>query len=141
MKIQRRHKSASEVYSHSLNDIMFFLLLFFLIASTMATPSVLKLLLPNSKTGIQSVKHPVVISVAPSSNAESDMDFAINNTVVTRETLESTLLSAYGNDTIDKTALLKIDKSIAWENVVFLLDIGNKNKIKMVAATNMTKMN
>lgn len=141
MKIQRRHKSASEVYSHSLNDIMFFLLLFFLIASTMATPSVLKLLLPNSKTGIQSVKHPVVISVAPSSNAESDMDFAINNTVVTRETLESTLLNAYGNDTIDKTALLKIDKSIAWENVVFLLDIGNKNKIKMVAATNMTKMN
>lgn len=63
MNLRRRQKAHSEVYSHSLNDIMFFLLLFFLITSTMATPSVLKLLLPNSKTGIQSVKHPVVISV------------------------------------------------------------------------------
>ena len=140
MKIQRRRKSASEVYSHSLNDIMFFLLLFFLIAATTATPSVLKLLLPNSKTGIQSVKHPVVISVAPATDAEKDMEFAVNNTVVTRETLENALLTAYGQDTVDRTALLKIDKTIAWENVVFLLDIGNKNKIKMVAATNLTKV-
>jgi hypothetical protein len=35
--------------------------------------------------------------------------------------------------------LLKVDKAVQWQEVVFLLDIGNKNKIKMVAATNLTK--
>jgi biopolymer transport protein ExbD len=112
---------------------MFFLLLFFLIASTMATPSVLKLLLPNSKTGIQSVKHPVVISVS------ADMQYGVNDQVVTRETLESAVIAAVQGEN-DPTALLKIDKAVPWQEVVFLLDIGNKNKIKMVAATNVTKI-
>ncbi|HOS47032.1 MAG TPA: biopolymer transporter ExbD [Bacteroidia bacterium] len=133
MNLRRRHKAASEVYSHSLNDIMFFLLLFFLIASTMATPSVLKLLLPNSKTGIQSVKHPVVISVS------ADMQYGVNDQVVTRETLEAAVVAAVQGEN-DPTALLKIDKAVPWQEVVFLLDIGNKNKIKMVAATNVTKI-
>lgn len=133
MSLRRRHKAASEVYSHSLNDIMFFLLLFFLIASTMATPSVLKLLLPNSKTGIQSVKHPVVISVS------ADMQYGVNELIVTREKLEATVIAAIKGQN-DPTALLKIDKAVPWQEVVFLLDVGNKNKIKMVAATNVTKI-
>jgi biopolymer transport protein ExbD len=112
---------------------MFFLLLFFLIASTMATPSVLKLLLPNSKTGIQSVKHPVVISVS------ADMQYGVNDQIVTKETLESAVIAAVKGEN-DPTALLKIDKAVPWQDVVFLLDIGNKNKIKMVAATNVTKI-
>lgn len=132
MNLRRRQKAASEVYSHSLNDIMFFLLLFFLITSTLATPSVLKLLLPNAKTGIQSVKHPVVIAVT------ADLQFAVNDAVVPREAVESTVMAAVAGQT-DPTALLKVDKAVPWQEVVFLLDIGNKNKIKMVAATNLTK--
>ncbi|MFM1744505.1 MAG: hypothetical protein RLZZ630_442 [Bacteroidota bacterium] len=132
MNLRRRQKGHSEVYSHSLNDIMFFLLLFFLITSTLATPSVLKLLLPNSKTGIQSVKHPVVIAVTP------DLQFVVNEDIVPRESVESAVIAAVAGQT-DPTALLKVDKSVAWQEVVFLLDIGNKNKIKMVAATNLTK--
>ena len=134
MKLRRRQRAASEVDSHSLNDIMFFLLLFFLIASTMATPSVLKLLLPNSKTGIQSVKHPVVISVS------ADLQFGINDQVVAKDQVEAAVVAAVKGVT-DPTALLKVDKAVPWEDVVFLLDIGNKNKIKMVAATNVTKIN
>jgi biopolymer transport protein ExbD len=132
MNLRRRQKGHLEVYSHSLNDIMFFLLLFFLITSTMATPTVLKLLLPNSKTGIQSVKHPVVIAVTP------DLQFVVNQDIVPREAVESAVLAAVAGQT-DPTALLKVDKSVPWQEVVFLLDIGNKNKIKMVAATNLTK--
>jgi biopolymer transport protein ExbD len=113
---------------------MFFLLLFFLITSTMATPSVLKLLLPNAKTGIQSVKHPVVIAVTP------DLQFVVNEDIVPREGVENAVIAAVAGQT-DPTALLKVDKSVQWQEVVFLLDIGNKNKIKMVAATNLTKDN
>ncbi|MFN5323315.1 MAG: ExbD/TolR family protein [Bacteroidota bacterium] len=132
MNLRRRHKSHTDVYSHSLNDIMFFLLLFFLITSTMATPSVLKLLLPNAKTGIQSVKHPVVVSLT------ADMQYAVNQTVVNREGFEAALQAAVAGQT-DPTALLKVDKAVPWEEVVYLIDIGNKNKVKMVAATNLTK--
>lgn len=132
MNLRRRHKTTSEVYSHSLNDIMFFLLLFFLITSTMATPSVLKLLLPNSKTGIQSVKHPVVIAVT------EDLQFVVNQNIVTRDQVEAAVMNEVKGQT-DPTALLKVDKNVSWQEVVFLLDIGNKNKIKMVAATNLTK--
>jgi biopolymer transport protein ExbD len=132
MNLRRRQKAASEVYSHSLNDIMFFLLLFFLITSTMATPSVLKLLLPNSKTGIQSVKHPVVIAIT------ADLQFVVDQNVVPREGVEAAVTAAVQGQN-DPTALLKVDKSVPWQEIVFLLDIGNKNKIKMVAATNLTK--
>ncbi len=132
MNLRRRHKTTSEVYSHSLNDIMFFLLLFFLITSTLATPSVLKLLLPNSKTGIQSVKHPVVIAVT------EDLQFVVNAEIVNRDQVETAVVNAIQGQT-DPTALLKVDKNVPWQEVVFLLDIGNKNKIKMVAATSLTK--
>ncbi len=132
MNLRRRHRTTSEVYSHALNDIMFFLLLFFLITSTLATPSVLKLLLPNSKTGIQSVKHPVVIAVT------EDLQFVVNADVVPRDQVETYVMNAIKGQT-DPTALLKVDKNVPWQEIVFLLDIGNKNKIKMVAATNLTK--
>jgi biopolymer transport protein ExbD len=132
MNLRRRQKGHLEVFSHSLNDIMFFLLLFFLITSSMATPSVLKLLLPNSKTGIQSMKHPVAISITP------DLQFVVNQEVVPREGVEAAVIAAIGGQT-DPTALLKVDKTVPWQEVVYLLDIGNKNKIKMVAATNLTK--
>ncbi len=105
MNLRRRHKTASEVYSHSLNDIMFFLLLFFLITSTLATPSVLKLLLPNSKTGIQSVKHPVVIAVT------EDLRFVVNEDIVAREDVEAAVMAVVQGQ-IDPTALLKVDKSV-----------------------------
>src|ERR1041385_4305243 len=88
MNLRNRKRKGIEVYSSSLSDIMFFLLLFFLITSTLATPSVLKLLLPNSRTGVQVVKHPVVISVS------ADLKYAINSTTVPYENLETELKKA-----------------------------------------------
>ena len=128
MNLRRRNKVVGEVYTSSLNDIMFFLLLFFLIASTLATPNVLKLLLPNAKSGSQSIKHPVTISVT------SDLHYAINNTPVQPDQLES-VLAATIQGTPDPAALLKVDKTIQVQNLVDLLDIGNRLKIKMVLAT------
>ena len=128
MNLRRRNRHAGEVYTASLSDIMFFLLLFFLITSTLATPNVLKLLLPNAKTGNQSIKHPLTISVT------SDLQYAVNNTPVTEDQLEPTIAAAIKDQT-DPTALLKVDKTIQVQNLVDLLDIGNRLKIKMVLAT------
>src|SRR6188474_2545613 len=105
MNLRNRKRKPIEVYTASLSDIMFFLLLFFLITSTLATPNVLKLLLPNSKASTQSIKHPITISVT------SDLQYAVNNTPVTADLIEETL-KAIIKDQTDPTALLKVDKTI-----------------------------
>ncbi len=128
MNLRRKNRQAGEVYTASLSDIMFFLLLFFLITSTLATPNVLKLLLPNSKSSSQSIKHPLTISVT------GDLEYAVNNTPVTQDQLEATIIAAIKDQT-DPTALLKVDKTVQVQNLVDLLDIGNRLKIKMVLAT------
>ena len=134
MNLRKRRERTVEIYTASLNDIMFFLLLFFLITSTLATPNVLKLLLPNAKSSTQSVKHPITISVT------SDLQYAVNNTAVSQDVLEATLVEAIKNQT-DPTALVKIDKTVQIQNLVDLLDIGNRLKIKMVLATASSKGN
>lgn len=134
MNLRRQKRNMGEVYTASLNDIMFFLLLFFLITSTLATPNVLKLLLPSSKTSNQSVKHPLVISVT------ADLQYAVNNTPIEAAQLEPTITSMIKNQT-DPTALLKVDKSMEVQNLVDLLDIGNRLKIKMVLSTQSSKEN
>jgi biopolymer transport protein ExbD len=132
MNLRRRNRAVGEVYSASLNDIMFFLLLFFLITSTMATPNVLKLLLPNAKSSTQSVKHPITISVT------EDLKYSINQQTVEPGQIESTLQNLIAGSP-DPTALLKVDKAVQVQNLVDLLDIGNRLKIKMVLATQMSK--
>ncbi len=132
MNLRRRSRPVGEVYTASLNDIMFFLLLFFLITSTLATPNVLKLLLPNSKSSSQSIKHPLTISVT------GDLQYAVNNTPVSPDQLEETIKVALKDQT-DPTALLKIDKTVQVQSLVDLLDIGNRLRIKMVLATATNK--
>ena len=62
MQLRRRSREHAEVSTESLNDIMFFLLLFFLIVSTLVNPNVIKLLLPNSKQSRPVNKQQVTLS-------------------------------------------------------------------------------
>ena len=85
MKLKRRHKEGAEVSTESLNDIMFFLLLFFLIISTLANPSVIKLTLPNSKSAEQVQKQQVTVTVSP------DHQYFVNKTPIPFSDLENAL--------------------------------------------------
>ncbi|HNP99965.1 MAG TPA: biopolymer transporter ExbD, partial [Bacteroidia bacterium] len=95
-------------------------------------PNVLKLLLPNAKSSSQSVKHPLTISVT------SDLQYAINNAPIDADQLEDAIKVNIAGQT-DPTALLKVDKSVQVQNLVDLLDIGTRLKIKMVLATQTSK--
>ena len=92
----------------------------------------LKLLLPASKSSSQSIKHPITILVT------ADLQYAINNTPVASDQLEAALMEATKGQP-DPTALLKVDKSVQVQNLVDVLDIGNRLKIKMVLATKNSK--
>jgi biopolymer transport protein ExbD len=62
MKLRRKHKAESEVFTDALNDILFILLMFFLIVSTLANPNVRKASLPKAKSNTRS-KQTVVVTI------------------------------------------------------------------------------
>jgi biopolymer transport protein ExbD len=118
----------------ALNDIMFFLMLFFLIASTLANPNVIKLLLPQAKAGQTVSKQQYSLTVS------KDLEYYINNekTVLSFAQLEPRLAEIATNSN-DVTVVLKVDKSIQVQTLVDVLAIGSKLKIKMILATQAPK--
>lgn len=128
MNLRKRHKVAAEVNTSSLNDIMFFLMLFFLIASTVVNPSVIKLLLPRSFTGQTVSKKTITVSVT------KDLQYYVEKKAVTQEEISS-VLQGYLKSADELTVILYCDRTVAIENVVNVMDISNKLKIKLVLAT------
>ncbi|WP_165023063.1 MULTISPECIES: ExbD/TolR family protein [unclassified Dysgonomonas] len=132
MKIQRRKTRAAEVYTSSLNDIMFFLLLFFLIISTMVTPAAIRVLLPNASTSEQVVTKKNINLVIT-----ADLHYYINDKPVTKDEIEPTLAAILANKQENEEAniLLQADRSLNLQDVVDMIDIGNKLRVKMVLFT------
>jgi biopolymer transport protein ExbD len=62
MKLRKKHKAETEVFTDALNDILFILLMFFLIVSTLANPNVRKASLPKAKSNTRS-KQTVVVTI------------------------------------------------------------------------------
>lgn len=128
MNLRRKSKVHSEVSTHSLNDIMFFLMLFFLIASTMANPNVVKLMLPSANSVQAVIKRPISISI------KKDLTYWIDTRAVSLAMLESEL-TAKVKQSADAAVVIRVDKDVPVQYLVDILDIGNKLKIKMVLAT------
>lgn len=134
MKIQRRrNKKSGGVYTASLNDIMFFLLLFFLIISTMVTPAAIRVLLPNASASEQiATKKNIHLTVT------RDLNYFINDKPITKEEIESALVQqvqAAQQTNEEINVLLQADKNLSLQDVVDVIDIGNKLQIKMVLFT------
>lgn len=128
MKIKRRHQFAAEVATSSLNDIMFFLLLFFLIVSTIANPNVIKVLLPKSSETQTLNKKTIVLTVT------EKKEYFINNKPVPAGQLEQELIKAT-QGLESPTVVLHIPRDLEIQDLVDVLKIGVKNKIKVVLAT------
>jgi biopolymer transport protein ExbD len=129
MKIERKKSRTSEVYTASLNDIMFFLLLFFLIISTMVNPSVIKLLLPKASNSEQTVtKQSINLSIT------KDLRYFLNDEEIPVEKLEIKL-KILMNRAKETTIILRADNNITLQPVVDVIDLGNKLKVKVILAT------
>lgn len=127
MKVERKKKGkAIEVYTSSLSDIMFFLLLFFLIISTLVNPSVIKLLLPKTQYAEQvTAEKNVNISIT------KDLQYYFNDKPVPFQDIEPLLVESM-NGNVKLTVILQADNSIPLQNVVDIVGIGNKLKVKVV---------
>jgi len=136
MKIERRKERTAEVYTASLNDIMFFLLLFFLIISTLATPATIQVLLPKSKTSSD-----VVVKKQINLSITADHKYFIEKKEITFDQIEPQLgaLVAKKTKKEEMIVLLHADKSLNLQDAVSVIDIGNKLKVKMILFTKKEK--
>ena len=132
MNIRGRKREGAELSVESLNDIMFFLLLFFLIVSTLANPNVIKLMLPSSKQSEQTSKKPISISVT------NDKRYYIEKQQVPYEKI-APLLKTYLAKSPDLTVVLRLDQNLKVQDMVDVLQIGVDLKVKMVLATERAK--
>tara|TARA_B110000240_G_scaffold185099_1_gene220367 strand:- start:1594 stop:1944 length:351 start_codon:yes stop_codon:yes gene_type:complete len=111
----------------SMTDIVFLLLIFFMLTSTLVSPNALKLLLPNSKSKTLE-KQTVSVSIT------KELEFYINENKTIEINLENELKSLLANE-IDPAIILHADKTVAIEYVVKVMDIAYRNKYKIVLAT------
>ena len=117
----------------SMTDIIFLLLLFFVISSTMTTPNDIKINLPQSgaKTATEQVVARVSIDKEGKYYIAGNKEKAVE---VSPEMLEEHIMNLISRDTATFLALYA-DQEIAYKEVVRVLDIANKNKLKLVIAT------
>jgi biopolymer transport protein ExbD len=123
-----KHRFAAEVGASSMSDIMFFLMLFFLIVSTLVNPSVIKLMLPKAKSSQTLSKQQFTIDVS------AEKVYYLNNREIPFESLESTLKAQLAGVN-EPTIVLRVDQSLTVQDLVNVLEIGNRLKVKMVMAT------
>jgi biopolymer transport protein ExbD len=127
MALRSRNKVSADFNMSSMTDIVFLLLIFFMLTSTLVSPNALKLLLPSSKARTLE-KQTVSVSIT------KDIDFFINENKVIEENIERELKLILDN--IDEAAIiLHTDKTVDIEHVVKVMDIAYRNKYKIVLAT------
>ena len=127
MALKSRNKVSPNFNMSSMTDIVFLLLIFFMLTSTLVSPNALKLLLPNSKAKTLE-KQTISISI------NKELDFYINENQVIESNLENELKAILA--TQDEPAIiLHADKTVDIEHVVKIMDIAYRNKYKIVLAT------
>ena len=126
MNLRGRNKVNPNFNMSSMTDIVFLLLIFFMLTSTLVSPNALKLLLPSSKAKTLE-KQTISISI------NKDIHFYINENRVDENNLEQEI----GNlvkGTKEPAIILHADKTVDIEHVVTVMDIAYRNKYKIVLA-------
>ena len=126
MNIRGRNKVSPEFNMSSMTDIVFLLLIFFMITSTMVTTNALELVLPKAKGKTDNNKS---ISVS----IDKNLKFYIDKNEINEADVESKLLSLLPSDK-EKAVILRAEEGVPIEKAVYVLDIANRNQIKIVLA-------
>ena len=127
MNLKNRSKVSAEFNMSSMTDMVFLLLIFFMLTSTLVTTSALDVILPKSKA--QTVKKSTVtVTINP------DLQVSVNSDIVDLNQLEMAILEAAASDP-EAVIILRADASVPTGETVRVMDIAYRNRIKMVLAT------
>jgi biopolymer transport protein ExbD len=127
MNLRNRHKHETEVHTGPLNDILFILLLFFLIVSTLANPNVVKLTQPKSKSDTKS-KQTVVVSI------DANRQFYVGTTKVTVDQLRADLAPFLAKETDQPSIVINADKSVPVDDIVAVMRVARDLGARTVLA-------
>lgn len=126
MNLRGRNKVNPNFNMSSMTDIVFLLLIFFMLTSTLVTVSAIDVLLPKAG-GKTENSTSVAVTITDKSI------FYVDKTKVVSNKLEQTLLDKVGADK-KKTVVIRGDQNVPYKNVMKVIDIANKNKLKMILA-------
>ena len=126
MNLRSRNKVSADFSMSSMTDIVFLLLIFFMLTSPAITPEALDLVLPKAKGKTTTVQ---TLSVS----ITKDLQVYINNERVSNSALESTLKQKLAGEA-DPTIILRAEEGVPIERAVQVMDIANRNKYKIVLA-------
>lgn len=133
MALKRRNKVDATFAMSSMTDLVFLLLLFFVMASTMSSPNDIKINLPTSRA--QKVSRPQVAKVSIDNLGNYFVAIGKAKPVqVNPDDLEAYLSEIQASDSTMYIAL-HADEDVAYKEVVRVLDIANEHKMKLVVAT------
>ncbi|MEQ8323069.1 MAG: biopolymer transporter ExbD [Vicingaceae bacterium] len=127
MAIKSRNKISPNFNMSSMTDIVFLLLIFFMLTSTLVSPNALKLLLPTSESKTLA-KQSVSVSI------KAVGEYYVNRKRVSFDQLESTLMNTVAGFE-DPSVILHVEKTLPIEEAVKVMDIASRNRLKMVLAT------
>ncbi|MBN2486786.1 MAG: biopolymer transporter ExbD [Bacteroidales bacterium] len=127
MAISSRNKVNVSFSMSGMTDIVFLLLIFFMLTSTLIAPNAVKLLLPKSSNQTQATPH-VTVSIT------KDIEYYVGNKKVPFEQLEPLIVNQLRHR-VEPTISLHADKSVPVEYVVKIMNIAKNNKYKVILAT------
>ena len=127
MKLSGRNKIKPEFNMSSMTDVVFLLLIFFMIASTLAKQlNTIEVKLPQAE-GKSENRNTVVVTIRTSNR------FYIDEQSVSKRNLENRLI-AQMKSLSSPSIILRADKKVPLDNVVYVMNIANRNGIKIVLA-------
>lgn len=119
MNIKKRYKSQPELHAGALNDILFILLFFFLIVSTLANPNVVPLTVPKAKSQSKA-KQSVIVNIKPNGV------YILNGKTIPIDQLKATVEPFILKDTSQATIAINADKTVPLDNVVAVMRIAQE---------------
>lgn len=126
MNLRGRNKVSAEFSMSSMTDIVFLLLVFFLLTSPAITPDALDLILPKAKGKTSNVQKASV-------SITKDGAYYVDTERVSEYSIESELKKVLAGQE-EPTIILRAEEGVPIEDAVFVMDIANKNKFKVVLA-------
>jgi biopolymer transport protein ExbD len=126
MAIKLRNPRKAEFNMASMSDLVFLLLIFFMLTSTLVAPNAIKLLLPTSESRTMA-RQTITVYI------NADKEFFLEERPVDLSQLEAGLIAALQNDT-EGSVVLRSDQSVPVQNVVSVIDVVNN-----INAMNQTK--
>ena len=126
MNLRGRNKVNPNFNMSSMTDIVFLLFIFFMLTSTLVTVNAIDVLLPKA-SGKTENKTSVSVTVTNKSK------FYIDKAEISEKNLELEILNRVGSKK-QKTVVIRGDQDVPYKNVMKIIDIANRNKLKMILA-------